>query len=165
MKGIPRNVISKYKYASFIIISGVCIHFNIYEHKILVVEAIATEITAEIFKLIIIYLYNVAKSWAPNFWAMGIPNPPQHPLQNPNIRVITEVPAPTAAREFIPRDLPTITASTIEYVCCKRLPNKRGTVNLNRIVSGGPDVIFLELTIFNMQFDIIKIIIKLKNPL
>ena len=76
-----------------------------------------------------------------------MPKPPQHPLQNPNMRNTTDVLAPTEANALIPKNFPTIAASTSEYVCCSKLPSKSGSVNFKISGNAGPAVISLEVAI------------------
>jgi hypothetical protein len=55
--------------------------------------------------------------------------------------------APTEANALIPKNFPTIAASTSEYVCCNRLPSKSGSVNFKMRGNAGPAVISLEVAI------------------
>ena len=57
-----------------------------------------------------------------------MPKPPQQPLQKPKIKNTTDELAPTAASESMPRNRPTMAASTNEYVCCNKLPISKGKV-------------------------------------
>ena len=75
---------------------------------------------------------------APKYFATGMPKPVQLPIQKPRTRNWTLVLAPTLASACAPSNCPTIAASMMLYVCCRRLPTKRGSANCSMDFRGLP---------------------------
>ena len=69
----------------------------------------------------------VSRFPAPYCWAMTTVAPEETPTKKPRIRLMTEAVAPpTAPRAFMPTKLPTTRASTVLYICWKKVPRATG---------------------------------------
>ena len=66
------------------------------------------------------------KSFAPNLCAVITANPDDTPKTKPKTKKFIGPVFPTAASAFVPSIRPTMTVSTIEYICWNKLPSKSG---------------------------------------
>ena len=79
-------------------------------------------------------------SLAPKYLAMTTPAPMAMPLKKPTIMKIRLPDEVTAARAASSRNLPTIRASAVLYICWKMLPNRMGSAKNSSFFQMTPSV-------------------------
>ncbi len=93
--------------------AGVLIHTRILEQRRHTIPVMITENPAVSHPLLATYRRIMTSFFSPNFWATGMANPLQIPIQNPMIIKLREPVEPTEARARTPRYFPTMIVSII----------------------------------------------------
>ena len=111
--GIPRKIMTMYTYAYSKISSGVCISVRSGRQQATIAVVITTEKITHSHALFATKRRSSESLFAPNICETGIAKPLQTPVQKPITRKFKELVEPTPASGPTPRNLPTITVSTI----------------------------------------------------